>query len=386
MNNTIDNRRTPGIAHQFLTAAALLALLFMLAACSSAPPKKEDLVFWPPPPDEPRIQFLKSISGSKDIEPPQSSMELILSGGVEENAQPILRPYGLRYINGKLYICDTQGSSTVLIVDFVKKTFTPLKSNPGIGTLKKPINLALDRDGYLYVADTIRREVLVYDASGTYAGSIGKEQDMKPVDVAVDDQNIYVLDLKGNDIKVFERKGRRFDRSIGKEGDKALSMPTNMTSDGKGRLYVTNVGDGSVKILDKDGHFLSEFGRIGDRFGEFTRPKGIAVDDKQRIWVVDGGTQNVQLFIDDGTKLLMFFGDPPLLSGALNLPAGIALTTENLDYFQQFAAPDFVLEQVIFVSNQMGDAKISIYGLGHKRGPGDPPAPEPKKGNPEKSR
>ena len=68
-----------------------------------------------------------------------------------------------------------------------------------------------------------------------------------------------------------------------------------------------------------------------------------------------------------------------LAAGALNLPAGIALTTEDLDYFQTLADPDFILEQVIFVTNQMGDAKVSIYGLGHKKGaaPTSTAAPAP---------
>jgi hypothetical protein len=132
-------------------------------------------------------------------------------------------------------------------------------------------------------------------------------------------------------------------------------------------IYVTNIGDATVKIYDKDGHFISKFGQLGDLFGEFTRPKGIAVDKDHRIFVVDGGFQNVQLF-NENHRLLMFFGDPPLPAGALDLPASIDVTTDNLDYFQQFAAPDFVLDEVVFVTNQMGSSMVSIYGLGHKKG------------------
>ena len=144
-------------------------------------------------------------------------------------------------------------------------------------------------------------------------------------------------------------------------------MPTNFALDRNGIIYVTNVGSGSVIKLDVDGHFLGSFGKLGDAFGEFTRPKGIAVDAQNRMFIVDGGNQNVQMF-SENQRLIMFFGTPPLKNGALNLPTGIAVTTDHLDYFQKLAEPGFVVEQVIFVANQMGNAKISIYGLGHKEG------------------
>jgi acetoacetate decarboxylase len=52
----------------------------------------------------------------------------------------------------------------------------------------------------------------------------------------------------------------------------------------------------------------------------------------------------------------------------MNLPADIAVTSENLEFYQKLAAPDFILEQVIFVTNQYGDDKVAIYGLGKMKG------------------
>lgn len=352
-----------------LTLAALFGALF-LAGCAAPEAVKRDAVFFPVPPNEPKLQFLKSISGSADVEPQRSKMELLVSGATERDInRPIVRPYGVRYANGKLYVCDAQGSSTVIIMDLKNKRFDYLKENPGRGQLKKPINLEVASDGTLYVADTVKKEVMIYDAAGGFLGSVGRDQNVKPVDVEVDDEFIYLLDLRESDIKIYDRKSLQYLRSIGKNEDKSqgLALPTNLTLDDRGLLYVTNITDPSVKIYDKDGHYLGRIGKLGDALGEFTRPKGVAVDPLRRVWVVDGAFQNVQVF-NENHRMLMFFGDPPLPAGALNLPAGIALTSEDLDYFQQFAAPDFILEQVIFVTNQMGDAKVSVYGLGHKKG------------------
>jgi hypothetical protein len=342
----------------------------LLAGCAAPQAAKKSSVFFPAPPNEPRVQFLKSISGSADVEEQRSKLQLLVSGATEKDSnRPIARPYGVRYLKGKLYVSDTQGASTVIIMDLRNKSFNYLKENPGRGQLKKPINFEVASDGTIYVADTLKKEVMIYDPAGVFVGSIGREQNMKPVDVALDKDYIFALDLNDSDIKIFDRKTLQYVRSIGKTEDKSqgLALPTNLTIDDNGLIYVTNITDATVKIYDKDGHFINKIGQLGDALGEFTRPKGIAVDPQHRIWVVDGAFQNVQVF-NENRRMLMFFGDPPLAQGALNLPAGIALTTEDLDYFQQFADPDFVLEQVVFVTNQMGDARVSIYGLGHKKG------------------
>ena len=52
----------------------------------------------------------------------------------------------------------------------------------------------------------------------------------------------------------------------------------------------------------------------------------------------------------------------------VNIPAGIAVTDQDLDFYQQFAAPGFHLEQIILVVNQVGRYKINIYGLGKMQG------------------
>jgi sugar lactone lactonase YvrE len=362
-----DLARTRNFSRSLLI---VLSGAFLMAGCAGPQVAKKGPVFFPGPPNEPKVQFLKSISGSADVEDQRSKLQLLVSGATEKDTnRPIVRPYGVRYVKGKLYVSDTQGPSTVDIMDLRNKTFNYLKENPGRGQLKKPINLEVDVDGSIYVADTLKKEVMIYDPTGTFTGSIGREQNMKPVDVALDKDFIYALDLNDSDIKIYDRKTLQYVRSIGKTEDKSqgLALPTNLTIDDKGLIYVTNITDATVKIYDKDGHFINKIGQLGDALGEFTRPKGIAVDPQHRIWVVDGAFQNVQVF-NENRRMLMFFGDPPLVAGALNLPAGIALTTEDLDYFQTLADPDFILEQVIFVTNQMGDAKVSIYGLGHKKG------------------
>ncbi|MBW1646428.1 MAG: hypothetical protein JRJ56_08970 [Deltaproteobacteria bacterium] len=345
----------------------LLAGMLVLAGCAGTEVSgPQGPVFFPPAPNPPRVQYLTRISSSRDVDDKQlSGLSLVAVGDTRaEKVKPIIKPFGITFHKGKIYLCDTT-AARVIIIDPAKKTFDFLKGNYSFGKLKKPINLDLDAEDNLYVADTMRREVLVYGPSGNFLRAYGKTLEMKPVDVAVDGDFLYVLDIKNHDIKILDRKTGKLRRRIGKtpDGKYLLSMPISLALGPKGSIYVTNMTTGKVVNLDRDGHLLGEFGKLGDGFGQFGRPKGIDVDRQNRIYVVDAAHQNVQIFNKKG-RLLMFFGDPGLPFGSLNLPASIAVTSEGIELFRQYIDPAFAAENLIFVTSQFGAAKISVYALG----------------------
>lgn len=362
-------RRTVTSGYRVLLGAAAL---FCLAGCAG-PKMERATIFYPPPPNLPRIQYLLGINDSGDVEGKKDTFNLV--GGLDDKDQdrirPISKPYGIAERNGKLYVCDT-GTARVIVIDIPNKKFEFLKGIGGPGKLTKPVNVAVDRDGFVYVADTGRGEIMVYGPDGEFLQTLGKDLDMKPADVAVDGETVFVLDVMKHEIKLLDRKSGKLLGTIGKDAEKPeekLSLPTNMTIDSKGLVYVTNMGTSKVIKLDRDGHVIGSFGKMGDGFGQFGRPRGISVDNNGLIYVVDAAHQNVQIFNNAG-RVLMFFGDPGTPEGYLNLPAGITISTSNLDYYQKFAAPSFKLESVIFVTSQFsaGNAKISVYGLGKKEG------------------
>lgn len=362
----------------FRMAKAVKPLLLMtllaglLSGCAGKTAAPTETVFFPPPPDDPHIQYLTGISDSTDLEGRPSKFSFVLTGSEQGGViRKIGKGFGLTAQNGKLYVCAT-GSAQVVIIDFANKKFEYLKGNKAAGALKKPVNLAVDPEGFIYVADTGRQEIVVYDPAGNYRKAFGKGlENTNIVAVGVYEDYLYACDNKANEIKVMDRKTGEYVKSIAGGGDpeKALVLPTNMYIDAAGFIYVTNVGTGSIMKFDRDGHLVSKFGKLGSSFREFARPRSLAVDDVGRIFVVDAGHQNVQIF-DKETRMLTFFGnpDPALPAGTLNLPAGIAVTKDNLPYFQKLAAPGFKLESVIFVLNQYGSPTLSVYGLGEMEG------------------
>lgn len=346
---------------------AKLALLFVsvcLSACAGTTAKNS--VFWPGAPDLPRIQYLTAFKDSKDVVG-EKKLSLLDIGGAQDVYINLVKPYGIAAANGKLYICDTV-QADVITVDLPNKKMTRLSGNVNAGRLKKPINVAVDARGNLYVADTSRLEVLQYAPDGSYLRSFGTSKDLKPVDVRVDELYLYILDGMTSQVHLYDLASGDYVKSIGRNDDpkRSLAGPTNMALDAKGGVYVSNFGSGRIIKLDRDGNFHLGYGKLGSSFADFTRPRGITVDANGLVYVVDAGAQHVQIF-DDKFRLLLLFAGPGT-AGSLNIPAGIAVSSDNLDYYQTLAEPDFKLEKVVFVVSQVGEHKVSVYGLGKKQG------------------
>lgn len=355
---------------------SLMLMLFLggaLAGCAGKSASSAGHIFFPPAPDEPRVQYLTGVSASTDLQPPQSEMSRLLTGG-SQTVTKIARPYGVALHKGKVYICDV-GSAQVVVVDFFNKSMTNLNDEIGAAALKKPIGITVDEDGIIYVADAGRKDIAVYANDGKYLKSFGQGFDYsRIIAVASYKQYLLALDNRMGKIFVLDRKTGDLLSTIGDDPDRSknMALPNGMTIDHNGNIRVVNMGNGKVKEYDLDGHMLSEFGRLGDRPGEFTRPRGVAVDSDGGIYVVDAGHQVVQVFNSE-RRILGYFGRPGLPAGSLNLPAGITVSSEKeyLDFFQKYAAPGFKLNQVVFVVNQYGSPinhTLAVYGMGEMEG------------------
>ena len=128
------------------------------------------------------------------------------SYGGAETVSAVARRYGLASTQGKLYVCDTMAAS-IQIFDLVKRRsryFAPR----GEGRLQTPINIAVDRDGTRYVADTGRSQVLIYGKDDSYVAAMGTKDEMKPTDVAITADRLYVTDLKNHSVRVYSKADR----------------------------------------------------------------------------------------------------------------------------------------------------------------------------------
>ena len=338
-------------------------LLALLAGCATEKATKpEGYTFFPPPPDEPRVQFLTSISSDVDLGRTDNFANFIT--GERVSPKTLVKPYGIAIKDGKIYVCDTVAAA-VEVFDLQKKTADYIGLR-GEGRLQMPINVTVDTDGTKYVADTGRNQVLIYDKNGEFVSAIGKIGDMKPCDVAVTQDRLYIADLQGHGVQVYSKADHKFLFKIPRDtatGKGKLYSPTNLALDKQGRLLVSDIGAFAVGVYDLEGNYLSTIGQQGVAPGLFARPKGLAADRDGRVYVVDAATQVVQMFDGEG-KLLLFFGQPDASTrGELSLPASVKVDYDNVSYFQKYLSPGLQCEYLILVTSQFGPHKVNIYGF-----------------------
>jgi DNA-binding beta-propeller fold protein YncE len=340
------------------------ALVLLAAGCAAPVRKPATPIFFPPPPELPRIEYLVSFNGVRDIEE-QSAFNRFVVG--EKQDVRVDKAYGIAVYDGKIYVCDTNNS--VAVFDLKAKTFSWLKGAVGAGQLKQPLNISIDADGTKYVTDVGRGQIVVFDRNDEYLKAYGTPGAWRPVDAVLLEDRLYVADIQNGLVKVFDKQSGAMLKEIGNRGapSERLDRPTNLAFDREGYLYVTDFGRFQVVKFDRDGHFKMTFGLPGDTPGHFARPKGIALDRDGRLYVDDASFNNVQIFNKDG-RLLMFFGESGNQPGGLLLPAGVAIDYDNVQYFQQYVAPNFQVHYLVFVTSQFGERRVSVFAYGQEKG------------------
>ena len=348
---------------QFALIIGGCLLLGLLGGCATANKTPKTYTFFPPSPDEPRIQFLTAFASDADLGRHRSFADYIT--GEQKLADPLIKPYGLAVHDGKIFVCDTV-AGTIEVFD-LKKNRASYFAPVGEGKLRLPINISIDADGTRYVADTGREQVLIFSADGIFLEALGKKDEMKPADVAVTDDRIYIADLKNHCVKVFSKVGHQLLFTVpmdAKTTEGKLFSPTNLAVDQSGgRLLVSDTGGNVVQVYDLSGKYLRAIGHAGVAPGLFARPKGVAVDRQGITYVVDAATQVVQLFDTEG-RLLLFFGQSGASTqGEVILPAAVKVDYDNIGYFQKYVAAGHQCEYLIFVTSQFGGQKVSVYGF-----------------------
>ncbi len=331
----------------------------------------ENIVIFPAPPDTARVQFLTRVSTSHDITGNRNSFSKSMLG--EEKDLLINKPYGVAVHGGKILVCDTYIHG-LAIIDMKKSKFEQFIPK-GKGELKVPVNCFVDSNDNLYIADSERKQIVLFDSKGKYLDSFGETANFKPTDVFVQDNKIWVSNVEGHKIFVYNMDtNHSLLRTFPKDNSKAegnLFSPTNLyIADNK--VYVTDFGDFKIKIYTLEGEFIESIGTYGQNPGQFVRPKGIAVDRESNLFVVDAGFENTQIFNKKG-KLLMSFGGSYKSQGNMWLPAKVTLDYDNLEYFQKFVDPSFKLKYLIFITNQFGPDKLNVYGAVRPLKPGEKP-------------
>ena len=173
------------------------------------------------------------------------------------------------------------------------------------GDLESPAGMAIDGGRHLlYVADSRKHQVLCYStADGSAVRTIGRRGSEAgefnfPTNVSVDKEGrLYVTDTLNFRIQTFDPEGAPL-ASFGTLGDTpgSLNRPKGIGVDDEGHIYVADTSFNNFQIFDQAGQLLLFVGSVGSAPGEFFLPAGLFIDARNRIYVVDQGNARVQVF------------------------------------------------------------------------------------------
>ena len=185
-----------------------------------------------------------------------------------------------------------------------------LQAGFGDDVMKDPNGMAIDTENrFLYVADTGLDQVLVYDAD-TYKllrkiGTTGKDHTLtdpgnfsKPTNVAVDkDGNLYVADTWNDRVEVFDADGT-FIRTLGKNGDGPgdFARPKGIAIDADGHVWVADSMLNRLQVFTPEGHLLIGIGGFGIMPGQFEALTGLTIDKQNRVFTSEQLLGRAQMY------------------------------------------------------------------------------------------
>lgn len=273
-----------------------------------------------------------SPGGPVVIEPPEFLFHIY---GDDDNK--INKPLGVDVDDdGNIYITD-YGNHEVKVFDEDGEFLNKFNKVGPDGVLESPVGIAVS-NGKIYVSDIMRSQLYEFDADGNFQRSLitpkikGQLIGITPCGVTLGQNgDIYLTDILNHRVVVLDSDGE-LKMKLGVAGDKegALAYPNDLAVNNKGKVFVSDSNNFRVQVFEevyKTGKIFTKTPEGQQMFGSLT--KGIAIDDKDRVWVVDTMSHKVKVFDKDGAQLFDFgqfgYGDEEF-----NFPNGIAVKGDRI--------------------------------------------------------
>ena len=195
---------------------------------------------------------------------------------------------------GEVYVADRAASD--IEVYAADGTFEHrYKPDPSVGAWR-PLGLAFDAAGNLYVSDTQDKNnrVIELDAAGRILRTIGQPGAFNAPNALAFDAagNLYVVDGSNGRLVAFAPDGTQIAQVAQGLGAGELGLPRGVAIDAGGRVYVTDATGHVVQVYKLDAaakqfSYVASLGAEGRGDGQFEYPNGVATDSRGRIYVAD---------------------------------------------------------------------------------------------------
>jgi DNA-binding beta-propeller fold protein YncE len=210
-------------------------------------------------------------------------------------------------------------------------------------------NPAIDVAGRVYISNTNRHRVQIYNSDGSFYDSIGElsvsgsdnDHFNYPQSVAISPLNgdIYVADRDNQRVQVFTST-LQWKATLGQTGVSGIDNahfngPRGVAVDWSGNVYVADRENQRVQKFNSSHAYVDTLGVTGvcsASLDHFCSPSAVAVDRLGRVYIADSGQHRVQVFDANGGYLATIGGAWGILTGQLRGPAGVAVDRAGAVY------------------------------------------------------
>ncbi len=220
---------------------------------------------------------------------------LVMMAGMTASAET---PYKTYTVDGYGYVLETQSA------------YNPLAAITKVGetAFVSPMDMAIGKDGNLYIADAGAHVILICSRDGEQIGSIGEGILQTPTGVYItEDGTVYVADKDAKKIVVFDAQGN-VTAEYGKPdspiyGNSMDFKPTKVVANKTGTMYIICEGNmnGIVQLSPVEGgSFLGYFGTNYTSLSPFQMIQRVILTDAQRAQMLSNiPSTPTNLHIDD---------------------------------------------------------------------------------------
>ncbi len=236
----------------------------------------------------------------------------------------LVRPYSVALDSHDRVIITDPGAFGVHIFDFAQGKYKFVWHPEGKEALRNPQCVAVDGQDNIYVTDPDAGKIFKFSSGGKFLGAIGSLKGgegffKRPTGIAIDPKtsDIFVSDTWRHKVYVLDSQGQVL-RTIGKNGSDPgeFNYPTEIRMENDDLLVVDSMNF-RIEVFNREGAFRYAIPGL-------FRPKGIAVDSEDHIYVGEGSTDQVQVYDNQG-RLLYYFGKPGRGAEEFQTPSGVAI-------------------------------------------------------------
>jgi sugar lactone lactonase YvrE len=291
--------------------------------------------------EAPRLQFLRAFSLGGDVKAGPSTSDRIfdLLAGTAPKGEPeskgMMRPHRVTTDSRQRVIVTDPGAHAVHVFDFENRKYSRIEGGPR-GRLQSPAGVAVDAEDNIYVTDTKRGLILIYDSGGKFLRYLGQLQGdeafyQRPTSITIDRRsgNMYVVDAPRHYIFMLDSKGNvlaRFGKRGGGSGPGEFKYPTETLVNGD-ELVVLDAKNSRIQVLGLDGTFRREISTLGHHVSDIS----LAVDSRQNFYVLDKFLNKIDV-LNRNWKLLDSLGQRGSAPGQFAVPAGIWVDSQDRIY------------------------------------------------------